>query len=61
VKKNIVKLKACELDDFSEISSDPPGRNLFTKYHCHNCGGTIDRSAYRWYLKGFEHGRKKAN
>ena len=55
VRENHRLLGGCTKHEFTPVDDS---RNRFTtKYVCSNCKGTVDNQAYRWYLKGLEHGQ----
>ena len=54
VQANSDRLKACE----GPHEFTPQSKELFSKYECAKCKGSIDGVQARWYQLGMEHGRK---
>lgn len=58
VKANHKRLDECPGPH--EFDFDPNATPLRRKATCRKCGGQLDTTDARWYLKGLEHGRKAA-
>lgn len=55
VAANTAKLKSCSGPQHTFIRTEV---NLFSKWHCTICGGTVDSAYVQGYEKGLEHARR---
>lgn len=59
VQANMNKLTKCQgPHEFTEDAT--PEREVFKKFRCRKCGGTVDQASKRWYELGLDHGRNHA-
>jgi hypothetical protein len=54
VRANVMRLDACGNHEFVAAGTNV----LTTQYVCTRCAGAITGMAYRWYVRGREHGAK---
>ena len=54
VRVNQARLDGCEWHCFKALTPDPrlPGYAENSMYHCENCGGVVNHSAYHWHQIG---------
>lgn len=55
VKLNHQRLDSCRGHRFSEVQNEEGTRK---RYQCAVCSGVVDASAYGWYTRGLEHGKR---
>lgn len=61
VRENAARLRSCPKHDFVGMPSEvlatcKDGGQLFRRFKCTRCGGTVDSHGHHWYEQGRAHG-----